>query len=195
MERGEALAGEAHALWGTYPDCGPEALQDALADGLAALFRAAVAEADETAAERWRRDRAGAAAPAYPADGGGAAERIAERVAHWGTVLADLAYEEVRFARDGERAPADPEEVTALLGVTLLGGPRGARAGERLAELLGALIALRVGDRARDELDAMADGLLRTECGRRLASLDALDVEPQQQAELIAAYSVLEKVR
>ncbi len=238
VEDGEPLAGEAYALWRSYPSLGPEELQDALADGLAAALRAAVALADEAAAERWRRDSAGAAVPAYPADGGfgdgghqdgargdggfgdgadrgggrveglqggggfgdgadggGAGARIAVRVDRWRTSLTDLAYEEVRFARDGERDPADAEDVAVLLAIALLGGPRGHSAAERLAELLGEPAAARALGRGRDELDAAVRELLAAERDRRLAPLDALQVAPHQQAALIATYSVLQKVR
>ncbi len=192
---GEALAGEAYALWRGYPGCGPQAVQDGLAEGLAALLRIAVTAADDTAAQRWRRDRAGEVAPTYRADEDATGRRIGRRVARWRTAVADLAYEEVRFARDGERTPVDAEDVAVLLGVTLLGGRRGDSAGERLAELLGAAVALRMTDRGRDELKATVGELLRTERERRLAPLDALQVEPEQQASLIATYSVLQKVR
>jgi hypothetical protein len=198
---GEPLGGEAYALWRGYPSCGPEALQDALADGLAALLRTAVAIADDVAAERWRRDRAGAVLPAYPADGeaagasGALGARVGSQVARWRTGLVDLAYEEARFARDGQRAPADPEGVAVLLGIALLGGRRGEGAGERLAELLGVPAARRTQNRARDELKTMAGQLLDAERDRRLAPLAALEVVPEQQAGLIATYSVLQKVR
>ncbi|MDI5973707.1 dynamin family protein [Streptomyces sp. SL13] len=192
---GEPLTGEAYALWRGYPGCGPEAVQEALAEGLAALVRTAVAAADDEAGACWRRDRAGAVAPPYRVDTAAAAFRIGARVARWRTALADLAYEEVRFARDGERAPVDPEDVAVLLGVSLLGGRRAAPAGERLAELLGALVAVRMQDRALDELKAAVSGLLLAERERRLAPLDALKVAPGQQADLISTFSVLQKVR
>jgi hypothetical protein len=195
LRAGEALAGEAYALWRGYPGCGPEAVQDALAEGLAALLRTAVAAADDAAAARWRRDRAGAVAPTYRVDEESTAERIGRRVAGWRTAVTDLAYEEVRFVRDGERAPVDAEDVAVLLGVSLLGGSRGDSAGERLAELLGLSVASRMRDCGRDELKAAVAELLRTERERRLAPLDALQVGPQQQATLIATYSVLQKVR
>ncbi|MGW7004150.1 dynamin family protein [Streptomyces sp. NPDC054933] len=197
VERGDVLCGAALARWRGYPACGPEALQTALADGCAALLRTAVDLADEAAAERWRRDPADVVFP-MPQDGaaGGSdlAERIAGAVRRWRTAVTDLAYEEVRFARDGERAPADPEDIAALLCVALLGGRRGRGAGEQLAERLGALVALRMRDRAADELDAAVDELLRAEHELRLAPLDALDVSPRQQAALIATFSVLQKV-
>jgi hypothetical protein len=192
---GEALAGEAYALWLGYPGCGPEAVQEALAEGFAALLRTAVAAADDTAAAQWCRDRAGAVAPSYPLDEDATAARIGRRVARWHTTVADLAYEEVRFARDGEQAPVDPEDVAVLLAVALLGGQRGVSAAERLAELLGFSAASRMRDHGHDELMAAIAELLDTERERRLAPLDALAVAPQQQTTLIATYSVLQKVR
>lgn len=203
VRAGEVLAGEALARWRAYPACGPESLQRALADGLAALLSTAVVDADDRVAASWRTDRAGAALLAdrprlLTARQGGPAgvnERVTETVRRWRTALVDLAYEEVRFARDGERPPADPEDVAALLGTALLGGRHGARAGERLADMLGAQAVLRMSDRARDDLRAAADDALSAERDRRLAPLDSLDVAPQQQAALIAGYSLLRKVR
>ncbi len=195
VARGDVLCGAALARWRGYPECGPEALRVALADGCAALLRTAVDQADEAAARRWRLDPAGVVLP-VPRDDGedGLAERICGSVGRWCTALTDLAYEEARFARDGERAPVDPEDVATLLGVALLGGRRGRGAGERLAERLGALSALRMRDRAADELTTMVEELLRTERERRLAALDALEVAPRQQSALIATFSVLRKV-
>ncbi|PWI45443.1 dynamin family protein [Streptomyces sp. ICBB 8177] len=193
LRDGEVLAGQAQALWRGYPACGPEALQGALADGLATLLRTAVAAADETAAASWRRDRAGSAAPPYDAEPREVAARIARAVERWRTALTDLAYEEVRFARDGTRVPADPEDVAALLGAVLLGARRADGAGERLARLLGAQAAVRMRDRARHELDAVLEELMDAERAARLAALDALDVAPGQQAALISQYSVLRK--
>ncbi|MCQ4045441.1 dynamin family protein [Streptantibioticus rubrisoli] len=195
VARGDVLCGAALARWRGYPACGPEALRGALADGCAALLRTAVDQADETAARRWRLDPAEVVLP-VPRDDGedGLTERIRDAVERWCTSLIDLAYEEARFARDGERAPVDPEDTAVLLGVALLGGRRGRGAGERLAERLGALAALRMRDRAADELTTMVDELLRAERERRLAPLDALEVSPRQQAALIATFSVLRKV-
>ncbi|MCQ4081852.1 dynamin family protein [Streptomyces sp. RB6PN25] len=192
---GEALAGEALVRWRGYPQCGPEALQDALADGVEVLLRTAVDDADVGAADAWRRDRAGEALLAvseWEPDHEAVAWRTAEAVRQWRASLTGLAYEEAGFARGRERPPADPEEVAALLATVLLGGAEhGGAAGERLAEMLGVHTALRLQDRARDELDEMCSGLLCAERDRRLAALDALDAPAGQQASLIAALSVL----
>ncbi len=192
---GEPLSGEAYALWRCYPDCGPEAVQEALAEGLAALVRTAVSVADDDAASGRRRDRAGNVAPPYRLDPAAAGYRIGGRVSRWRTALADLAYEEVRFVRDAERAPVDPEDVAVLLGVALLGGRRGVPAGERLAELLGAPAANRMRDRALAELKSAVGELLLAERERRLAPLDALRICAAQQADLISTFSVLQKAR
>jgi hypothetical protein len=195
VTRGDVLCGAALARWRGYPACGPEALRGALADGCAALLRTAVDQADEAAARRWRLEPAEVVLP-VPRDGGedGLTERIRDAVERWCTSLIDLAYEEARFTRDEERDPVDPEDTAVLLGVALLGGRRGRGAGERLAERLGALAALRMRDRAADELTTVVDELLRSERERRLAPLDALEVSPRQQAALIATFSVLRKV-
>lgn len=195
---GVPLAGEALARWLEYPHCGREALQSALAEGLATLLRSEVDAADERIAGGWQRDRAGAALLAEPdgrPDRAAAADRIDAGVARWREGLTDLAYAEVRAARDADRAPADPEDAAALLATVLLGGRRGSAAGERLAETVGAQAALRMRDRARDQLEDGVAGLLRGECERRLAPVDGLDVTAQQQSSLIAALSLLQKER
>ncbi|MDJ0340065.1 ATP-binding protein [Streptomyces sp. H10-C2] len=195
---GVPLAGEALARWLEYPHCGREALQSALAEELATLLRTEIDAADERTASGWRRDRAGAALLAEPdgrPDRAATADRIDAGVARWRCGLTDLAYAEVRAARDVERAGADPEDAAALLATVLLGGRRGSAAGERLAETVGAQAALRMRDRAREELEAGVAGLLRGECERRLALVDSLDVTAQQQSSLIAALSLLQKER
>jgi hypothetical protein len=201
VQDGAALAGEALVRWRGYPQCGPEALQDALASGVSALLRTAVDAADERAADAWRRDRAGEALLAvsqWAPDRGAVAWRVAETVRQWCASLNELAYEEIRFACEGERAlaaTADPADVAALLATVLLGAGVGVGAGERLAEMLGVHAALRMQDRARAELDEMCRKLLGAERDRRLTVLDALDVAPGQQAALIAALSVLSKAQ
>ncbi|MBZ4014640.1 dynamin family protein [Streptomyces purpurogeneiscleroticus] len=97
-------------------------------------------------------------------------------------------------ARGPERAGAAvPEEAAALLATMLLGGRRARTAGENLAELLGAHGALRLRDRGSALLDTYLDRALAGERERRLAPLDELTVSPEQQAELIAALSVLRR--
>ncbi|MFB9555295.1 dynamin family protein [Streptomyces roseoviridis] len=99
-----------------------------------------------------------------------------------------------RGARRGAAAShPDTETLTALLAAVLLGGRRTRAAGDRLAELLGAQGALRLRDRGGELVAAYVDRALHTERDRRLAPLDALDVTPEPQAELIAALSLLQK--
>ncbi|MGG8406231.1 ATP-binding protein, partial [Streptomyces sp. 12297] len=77
----------------------------------------------------------------------------------------------------------------------LLGGKRARAAGERLAARIGAQGALRLRDRGNDVVSTHLDQVLKAERDRRLAPLDALEVTPEPQAELIAALSVLQKER
>ncbi|NDZ83886.1 ATP-binding protein, partial [Streptomyces sp. SID10853] len=85
------------------------------------------------------------------------------------------------------------EAVAALLAAALLGGRRTRKAGERLAERIGAQGALRLRDKGAELVRTYIDDVLGAERDRRLAPLDALDVGPESQAELIAALSVLQK--
>ncbi|MBK6045079.1 ATP-binding protein, partial [Streptomyces sp. MBT55] len=119
--------------------------------------------------------------------------RIAVAVRRWRRVLEELADEEVRQL-DRSVAPA-PENVAALLAAALLGGRRARSAGEQLAERIGAQGALRLRDKGGEQLTTTLDQVLGGERERRLAPLDALDVTPEPQAELIAALSVLQKER
>ncbi|MFD4373744.1 hypothetical protein ACFWPY_19450, partial [Streptomyces sp. NPDC058527] len=127
------------------------------------------------------------------------AERVGLEVRRWRRVLEELAEEEVRSVekpagRGAARAALpDAETVAALLAASLLGGRRARPAGERLAELLGAQAALRLRDKGGDLVLTHVDRVLHAERDRRLAPLDALDVTPEPQAELIAALSVLQK--
>ncbi|MFJ9851638.1 dynamin family protein [Streptomyces sp. NPDC101150] len=196
---GEVLAGDARAHWRDQGAGGrPDELLDALTQGLTSLLACAVEEADERAAEAWRRDPAARelAAP-DPADGGGAGERLGVIVRRWRRCLEELAEEErgeVRGGPGGERAGSvDPEESAALLATALLGGRRARTAGENLADLLGAQAALRLCDRGSRLLVTYLERALEGERERRLAPLERLAVPPDQQAELIAALSVLQR--
>jgi Dynamin family len=197
---GVPLAGEALAHWQGYPACGPRVLQRALTDELAALLRTETDAADEQIAEVWRRDPAGRALLEVPdarpdRDRVAVAARIDKGVRRWRHVLSGLAHAEVRARRGGDRPPADPEDVTALLAVVLLGGRAGRAAGEQLAETVGAQTAVSLGDTARDRLDAAVAALLRSERERRLAPVDRNDVTAAQQSGLIATLSALQKER
>ncbi|KPC59007.1 dynamin family protein [Streptomyces chattanoogensis] len=196
---GEVLAGDARAHWRDHGSGGgPKELLDALTQGLTSLLACAVDEADERAAEAWRRDPAAAEVAATAAAGAaGAGERLGVVVRRWRRCLEELAEEERDEARSGpggERAGSvEPEESAALLATALLGGRRARTAGENLAELLGAHSALRLCDRGSRLLATYLERALDGERERRLAPLDQLAVPLDQQAELIAALSVLQR--
>lgn len=193
LDRGAVLAGDALTRWRGYPlDTSADELLDSLAESLAALLQCAVAAADERIAGAWRREPAAAALP-VPAPDREAAERIGMAVRRWRRVLEELAEEEV--AQLDRQPPPDPDGVAALLVSALLGGKRARPAGEKLAERIGAQAALRLRDRGGELVAEHLDQVLRAERDRRLAPLEALEVNPEPQAELIAALSVLQKER
>lgn len=192
---GAALAGGALTHWHGQPrDSTPGELLAALTESLATLLRSAAAAADDRIAEAGKRDPAARTGLA-PADAREAGERIGVAVRRWQRCVEELAEEETR-ARIPEGGGADAsDEVAALLVASLLGGRRARKAGERLAETLGAHRALRLGDRGGRLLDGCVARVLETERDRRLAPLDALDVTPDHQVQLIAALSLLQKER
>ncbi|MER7620208.1 dynamin family protein [Streptomyces sp. NPDC126503] len=207
LARGAVLAGDARTRWRAYPrDSTAEELLDALTESLAALLHCAVSAADERVREAHRREPAAAQLPSE-APGGGreAVERIGLEARRWRRILEELAEDEVREVDrpTGSRGPRpvrasraalpDAETVAALLAASLLGGRRARPAGERLAELLGARTALSLRDKGGDLVVSCVDRVLHAERDLRLAPLDALDVTPEPQAELIAALSVLQK--
>ncbi|PJJ01993.1 dynamin family protein [Streptomyces sp. 2333.5] len=196
---GEVLSGDARAHWRDHGlDGRPDELLDALTHGLTSLLTCAVEEADERSADAWRRDPAAAEVALTTAEGAaGAGERLGVIVRRWRRCLEELAEEETREARAGqagERAGSvEPEESAALLATALLGGRRARTAGENLADLLGAQSALRLCERGSRLLTTYLERALHGERERRLAPLDQLTVPPDQQAELIAALSVLQR--
>ncbi|WP_198539976.1 dynamin family protein [Streptomyces sp. CT34] len=197
---GEVLAGDARAHWQEHPRGGrADELLDALTHGLTALLACAVAEADERAADAWRRDPAAAEVPLAAAGATGADGRLGVVIRRWRRCLEELAEEETREARGGqagERAGSvAAEESAALLATALLGGRRARTAGENLADLLGAQTALRLCDRGSRLLTTYLERALSGERERRLAPLDGLTVPPDQQAGLIAALSVVQRER
>ncbi|MGW0751160.1 dynamin family protein [Streptomyces sp. NPDC002587] len=193
LDQGAVLAGDALTRWRGYPlDTTADELLDSLAESLAALLQCAVAAADERIAESWRREPAAGAVP-LPTPDKEAGERIGMAVRRWRRVLEELAEEEVAQL-DRQPAP-DPDAVAALLVAALLGGKRARPAGEKLAERIGAQAALRLRDRGAELVGDHLDQVLRAERDRRLAPLEALEVTPEPQAELIAALSVLQKER
>ncbi|MGW1764592.1 dynamin family protein [Streptomyces sp. NPDC002073] len=193
LDQGAVLAGDALTRWRGYPlDTSADELLDSLAESLAALLQCAVAAADERIADAWRREPAAGAVP-LPVPDREAGERIGMAVRRWRRVLEELAEEEVS-GLDHQNAP-DADAVAALLVAALLGGKRARAAGERLAARIGAQGALRLRDRGNDVVSTHLDQVLKAERDRRLAPLDALEVTPEPQAELIAALSVLQKER
>ncbi|MFD5732361.1 ATP-binding protein [Streptomyces sioyaensis] len=196
---GEVLSGDARAHWRDHGlDGRSDELLDALTHGLTSLLTCAVEEADERSADAWRRDPAAAEVALTTAEGAaGAGERLGVIVRRWRRCLEELAEEETREARAGqagERAGSvEPEESAALLATALLGGRRARTAGENLADLLGAQSALRLCDRGSRLLATYLERALHGERERRLAPLDQLTVPLDQQAELIAALSVLQR--
>ncbi|MFE0339615.1 dynamin family protein [Streptomyces sp. NPDC058955] len=200
LGKGAVLAGDARARWRAYPrDSTADELLDALTESLAALLHCAVSAAEESIRDVHRREPAAGALKAVAGGDREVAERIGLEVRRWRRVLEELAEDEVRSVekpagRAGARAAVpDAETVAALLAASLLGGRRARPAGERLAELLGAQAALRLRDKGGDLVLTHVDRVLHAERDRRLAPLDALDVTPEPQAELIAALSVLQK--
>ncbi|MFD5617343.1 dynamin family protein [Streptomyces yangpuensis] len=193
LDRGAVLAGDALTRWRGYPlDTSAGELLDSLAESLAALLQCAVAAADERIAESWRREPASGAL-VLPTPDREAGERIGMAVRRWRRVLEELVEEEVA-GLDRQPAP-DPDGVAALLAAALLGGKRARPAGEKLAERIGAQAALRLRDKGGELVGDHLDEVLRGERDRRLAPLEALEVSPEPQAELIAALSVLQKER
>ncbi|MFG2096330.1 ATP-binding protein [Streptomyces sp. NPDC048612] len=196
---GEVLSGDARAHWRDHGlDGRSDELLDALTDGLTSLLTCAVDEADERAAAAWRRDpAAGEVSLTAAAGAAGAGGRLGVIVRRWRRCLEELAEEETREARAGqagERAGSvEPEESAALLATALLGGRRARTAGENLADLLGAQTALRLCERGGRLLATYLERALDGERERRLAPLDQLTVPLDQQAELIAALSVVQR--
>ncbi|MFE2018387.1 dynamin family protein [Streptomyces sp. NPDC059499] len=202
LQNGAVLAGDARTRWRGYPLYSTAGeLLDALVESLAALLQCAVAAADEQIRTTWQREPAAGdfrfEEAGREAGGWGPAEdiqgRIAMAVRRWRRVLEEMAEEEARLLE--RNAAPDAETVAALLAAALLGGRRARGAGEQLAERIGAQGALRLRDKGGALLTSYLDQVLHGERDRRLAPLDALEVAPEPQAELIAALSVLQKER
>jgi hypothetical protein len=194
LRAGAVLAGDARTRWRGYPrDSSAAELLDSLVASLASLLQCAVAAADEQVESAWRREPAAAGVARTGRRDLEAGERIGMAVRRWRRVLEELAEEEVRGME--RNAAPDPETVAALLATSLLGGRRARGAGERLAERIGAQSALRLRDKGGELATTYIDDVLNSERERRLAPLDALEVSPEPQAELIAALSLLQKER
>ncbi|MET8075632.1 dynamin family protein [Streptomyces sp. NPDC005303] len=196
LQAGAVLAGDALKRWRAFPlDCTAAELLDALVESLGALLLCAVTAADERVHEAWRREPAAAAPELTDREPTpeSVEHRIGMAVRRWRRELEEYAEEEIR---DLDRGVApDPETVAALVATVLLGGRRARVAGEGLAERIGAHGALRLRDRGGRLLAEHLDRVVHAERERRLAPLDALEVHPEPQAELIAALSVLQKER
>ncbi|MFC5720279.1 dynamin family protein [Streptomyces gamaensis] len=190
---GEVLAADALTHWRGHPhDSTSDELLTALTGALGALLGCAVAGADEEIAAHCAGEPAAEGVLALRGNGG-TAERVGIAVRRWRRCLEELADEEVRAAERG--AALDAERTAALLAAALLGGRRARTAGETLAETLGAQGALRLRDRGGRMLDDCLEGVLEEERDRRTAALEALDITPDHQVELIAALSVLQRER
>ncbi|MEU6528277.1 dynamin family protein [Streptomyces sp. NPDC046928] len=196
LQAGAVLAGDALKRWRAFPlDCTAGELLDSLVESLSTLLLCAVTAADERVDDAWRREPAAAAPELTARDPRpeSVEHRIGVAVRRWRRELEEYAEDEVTEL-DRSVAP-DPEVVTALVATALLGGRRARSAGEGLAERIGAHGALRLRDRAGRLLNEHLDRVMLSERERRLAPLDALEVHPDPQAELIAALSVLQKER
>ncbi|MGW3955130.1 dynamin family protein [Streptomyces sp. NPDC004752] len=196
LNAGTVLAGDALKRWRAFPlDCTAGELLDALVGSLVALLLCAVTAADERVDEAWRREPASTAPGLADRDVSldSAEHRIGLAVRRWRREVEEYAEEEVREL-DRSVAP-DPEVLAALTATVVLGGRRARSAGEGLADRLGAHRATRLRERAKNLLAEHLDRVMHSERERRLAPLDALEVHPEPQAELIAALSVLQKER
>lgn len=196
LQGGAVLAGDALKRWRAFPlDCTAGELLDALVESLCELLLCAVTAADERIDEAWRREPAADAPELADRDASleTAEHRIGMAVRRWRRELEEHAEDEVRHL-DRSVAP-DPEVVSALVATVLLGGHRSRSAGEGIAERIGAHGALRLRERGGRLLGEYVDRVMHAERERRLAPLDALEVHPEPQAELIAALSVLQKER
>jgi hypothetical protein len=196
LNSGAVLAGDALKRWRAFPlDCTAGELLDALVGSLAALLLCAVTAADERIDAGWRREPASAAPGLVDPDASpeSVEHRIGLAARRWRREIEEYVEEAVREL-DRSIAP-DPEVVAALTATVVLGGRRARAAGDGLVERLGAHRATRLRERAGHLLVEYLDRIMHRERERRLAPLDALDVHPEPQAELIAALSVLQKER
>ncbi|MEX2981484.1 dynamin family protein [Streptomyces sp. C36] len=190
---GEALAGDALTHWRGHPhDSTPDELLNALTGSVIALLTCAADAADEEIAATCGGDPAAEAALA-PRDPDGASGRVGVAVRRWRRCLEEIAQEEVRAAERDRGNEA--EKTAALLAAALLGGGRASTAGDSLARTLGAGAALRLRDRGGDLLSDCLERVLEGERDRRTAPLEALDLTPEHQVELIAVLSLLQKER
>jgi hypothetical protein len=142
-------------------------------------------------------ESAGAAqAEPAPDTAAGARERhgrMGVLVRRWRRCLDELSEEEVRVAGRGTVAEAD--QAAGLVAAALLGGGGADGAYWALTRLLGERGARRLRERGARLLAIYVERALYGERDRRLAPLDALETAPDPQVGLIAAFSVLRRVR
>ncbi|MEV4437200.1 dynamin family protein [Streptomyces sp. NPDC049585] len=193
IEAGEALAGDALTHWRGYPDDStPDELLTALTGSVVALLSCAADAADEEIAAYSESDPAATDALG-PRDPDGMRARVGVAVRRWRRCLEEIAEEEVRAAERDKGA--ESERTAALLAAALLGGRRAAGAGATLASAYGAQRALRLRDRGGQLLADCLEQVLDAERDRRTGPLEALEMTPDHQVELIAALSLLQKER
>ncbi len=196
---GELLAGDVAEHWRSFPtDSDGEELFDAFAEGLTALLSGAVAAADERIAELRRGvpglEGCGRLLPGGQSERDEAVGRIGVMVRRWRRCVEELAEEETRAAGRASCGEEDAEHVAGLLAASLLGGVRVAGADDALEDLLGEEGAHELREQGAELLEHCVERVLDGERDLRLTPLAELDAGPGPQMELIAAFSVLDKL-
>ncbi|MGI5352451.1 dynamin family protein [Streptomyces sp. CA-250714] len=196
---GELLAGDAAEHWRSFPtDCGGDELFDAFADGLTALLSGAIAAADERIAELRRGvpglEGCAQLLPSGQSERDEATGRIGVMVRRWRRCVEELAEEETHAAGRATCSDEEAERAAALLAAALLGGHRAAGADDSLEDLLGEESAQQLREQCAELLDDCVERVLYGERDLRLAPLATLNAGPEPQMELIAAFSVLDKL-
>ncbi|MEU7318262.1 ATP-binding protein [Streptomyces sp. NPDC007083] len=196
---GELLAGDVAEHWRSFPtDSDGEELFDAFAEGLTALLSGAVAAADERIAELRRGvpglEGCGRLLPGGQSERDEAVGRIGVMVRRWRRCVEELAEEETRAAGRASCGEEDAEHVAGLLAASLLGGVRVAGADDALEDLLGEETAHELREQCAELLEHCVRRVLDGERDLRLVPLAELDAGPEPQMELIAAFSVLDKL-
>lgn len=190
---GDLLAGDAATHWRcSSDDSGPDELLDAFEDGLITLLAGVVAPADERVAESWTRELGVAGARAVKCAAGLDTQgRIGVLVRRWRRCHEELVEEEASEAEEG--FAAEPQMNAGRLAVVLLGGAAAGPAFQSLTDAFGESAAQRLRERGEFLLSAYIERVLHGERDRRAASLEALELTPDPQVALVAAFSVLRK--
>ncbi|WP_307808412.1 ATP-binding protein [Streptomyces oryzae] len=196
---GELLAGDAAEHWRSFPtDSDGEELFDAFADGLTALLSGAVAAADERITELGRTvpglEGCGSLLPGGQSERDEATGRIGVMVRRWRRCVEELAEEETQAAGRAACGEEETERVAGLLAASLLGGERAAGADDALEDLLGEESAQQLREQCAELLEDCVERVLYGERDLRLVPLETLEAGPEPQMELIAAFSVLDKL-